>query len=607
MRFSDRTVESALVTLGSLGFALLFTFPLIRNFSQIGPGPDWDQFAESTWVSSYTVTHFGQMPHWDPFKCGGTPLLADPQARVLTPFFLLQLFFGTVGALHLDLIIHLALAWAGGYVLGRLIGLDYVAASFGAALFPASSWIFLHYAAGHISFIALLYLPWILALWLYAVENQKLLPLIGSGLFCAIGFAESGIYLAYLSAPLIGAIALGTAIMRREMRPLWSLLVMGFFALGFASIKLLPTLALQIDRPNESLEVETFTMLVQELFSRNQDMFRWLPGIAWGFYEYGAYVGPIAAVMALIGACAEPRRAFPWIAGATVSLALAAGSPHWWSPWAILHCLPLYRDEHVPSRFAIPLVMAIAPLVGLGAATIGGRRPWGVSLVILLYGAAIADFWFVDRSNIRHATEGREDGHPWSSEFRQFWDTSDRHTFAVASSNQGAVNSYAMNFAGLHAHAYNRPGYRGEQYLTSPGVLALSRWSPNELGYTVDTALPTTLVINQNYYPGWRLVQGRGEVFSLEGLLAIRLPPGRQDLRLRFRSRMFYLGATITILTLGLSLILWVRELGAERHRAYAGKKRAEFWRQQGFLTLCALGPSGQPIENPRGMPSPIL
>jgi hypothetical protein len=74
------------------------------------------------------------------------------------------------------------------------------------------------------------------------------------------------------------------------------------------------------------------------------------------------------------------------------------------------------------------------------------------------------------------------------------------------------------------AHGFNRPGYHGEQYLLSPGSVRLSEWTPNSLSYQVDVPEPTMLVINQNYYLSWEMVQGRAEVSSWEGLLAVSVP-----------------------------------------------------------------------------------
>jgi len=59
-----------------------------------------------------SVAHFHQLPLWNPYECGGTPMIGDPQSRVLTPFFLIHLLFGPVVGIHLEIALHFALLWA---------------------------------------------------------------------------------------------------------------------------------------------------------------------------------------------------------------------------------------------------------------------------------------------------------------------------------------------------------------------------------------------------------------------------------------------------------------------------------------------------------------
>ena len=245
-------------------FASAFTYHLLKHLPQNAPGADRDYFTETAWAASYTVNHFGQLPFWDPYKCGGVPLLADPQSRIFTPFFLLHLAFGSIIAIKLELTIHLAIAWAGGYVLGRLLGLSYLAAAVCASVFPSSSWVYLHFAAAHVTFVPALYLPWVLSMWMLSADRRQLLPAALGGLLLALMYTEGGFYVLSFAAPLFATVALVTAAQRRQVWPVLALPLMGVFALGFASIKLLPTLALHISRGTISAEVESLGMLVQE-------------------------------------------------------------------------------------------------------------------------------------------------------------------------------------------------------------------------------------------------------------------------------------------------------------------------------------------------------
>jgi len=104
--------------------------------------------------------------------------------------------------------------------------------------------------------------------------------------------------------------------------------------------------------------------------------------------------------------------------------------------------------------------------------------------------------------------------------------------------------------------ASNQPGYKREQYLLGPGSLTLASWSPEILDYDVEVKSPTVLVVNQNYDSSWRLSRGQGELFSYNGLLALRLPAGAQRVELRYRSYRFLLGLIVSAMTSLLALAL---------------------------------------------------
>jgi hypothetical protein len=139
--------EAAWLVVGSLAFALVFSYPILGDRGSLEPGvsgwitagpvfshltripanSDWDAFTDQWWVASQTITHFHQFPLWNPFKCGGLPMLGNPEAVVATPFLLLHLAFGLIAGLYLQIILHLALGFAGGYVLARVMGLGAIA------------------------------------------------------------------------------------------------------------------------------------------------------------------------------------------------------------------------------------------------------------------------------------------------------------------------------------------------------------------------------------------------------------------------------------------------------------------------------------------------
>ena len=568
--------EIVLAALGATAFALAFCHPMRGHLGEAGYHHDWDLLWQLDWAACGAVMRHHQLPLWNPYKCGGMPLLANPHSRILTPFFLLHLLFGPVAGLHLEIPVHLAIGWAGGYMLARIQGLGPLAAVAGASLFLGSSWIALRLAVGHLVYLPSLYLPWIAALvWLGAVRRSPLFAAL-AGLLVAITLGEGGVY-PVPHALLLGVLLSSTlAIARRSPWPLLAVLVFMLFSVGFAAAKLLPAYDLMRlhPRPIEGAERGSLDVLFAALFSRNQDLFRHFAGPFWGFHEYGAYVGPLGAVLALAGIAASPRRAAPWLVTAGTFLLLAMGnSLGAYSPWPLLHHLPVFSSERVPARFLIPFTLATGMLVAHGVQflrTSVGRI--GRLAAPLLVGALVLDLWLVSPANLGHMFGGEQVVRPAAPEFTQTVTTAAHwEMLSVARANMGAIDCHEYTIFTTKVRGADQAGYRGEQYLLGSGDVRLLEWTPNALEYAVETSAPTVLVVNQNYDPGWEIREGDAEVFSQGGLLAARLLAGKQRVRLVYRSRLFRVGLAITIVSLVAALAL----ARFERRRGVSGPTTA--------------------------------
>jgi len=136
----SRLARNELVTvpLGALAFALVFSWPLLGHLATPGASGDWDMLLGLKWASYETIVKFHQFPLWDPYRCGGLPQLGNPQSQIISPFFPLTLLYGPFLGTHLQIILSLAVAWYGCYVLARVIGIRPLGALAAATVFPAS-------------------------------------------------------------------------------------------------------------------------------------------------------------------------------------------------------------------------------------------------------------------------------------------------------------------------------------------------------------------------------------------------------------------------------------------------------------------------------------
>ncbi|MGD9684787.1 MAG: hypothetical protein AB7W16_26785 [Candidatus Obscuribacterales bacterium] len=85
----------------------------------------------------------GEIPLWNPFSGLGSPLLADPQAAVLSPLYLPLLLWPDVHGYNLVLVLQLLVLAGGAFILARSLGLGVPAAmlaSLGLAFCPYNQW-----------------------------------------------------------------------------------------------------------------------------------------------------------------------------------------------------------------------------------------------------------------------------------------------------------------------------------------------------------------------------------------------------------------------------------------------------------------------------------
>jgi hypothetical protein len=553
-RFAGR--EAGLVAAAAIAFATIFCWRILANLTYPGVVNDWDMSLTTLWVACRSVRHFHQLPLWNPYECGGIPLFGDPQSRILTPFFPLHLVVGPIVGLHLEVPLHLAIAWAGGYVLARVLGIGWMGAVCTACTFSASSWFFLRAAAGHAVFLPMAYTPWVVAFaWLSATEHRLRWALLAAA-SVTITLGEGSAYTATFQLVLVALVMAPLVILNGSLWPIVTLIVVGTFSAGFSAVKLLPALAFyqRYPRPIDSAYWTDVSTLMTALFSHSQDFAR--AGLPWSFHEYGAYIG-LFIVPALF-ALTRPRRAAPWIFAGLMLFLLARGDrgPH--APWTLLHSLPGFRSERLPARMLMLFVLTIGVLAGLGIDVMvrSSRRYGGIAAAVLITVATV-DSFLVSSPNLRYALQNpleKIDADPVFREYKAQFYYNDMLKTVLA--NRGAVECYQYTAFPTNVIGYNQPDYKGEQYMRGPGSVRLIRWTPNALSYDVSTSALSTLVINQNFDSSWRVVSGRGTVVDYQNLLAVTLPAGAQVIELRYVDSRLMLGAAITMLTLFVALLL---------------------------------------------------
>lgn len=578
--FARREIKQ--LVLLSLAFAFVFLYPILCDssvsagrgfgawiirpqlehfFSIPSDGADRDLFTQLRWVPYYTLTHFHQLPFWNPYKCGGMPMLGNPESAIVTPFLLLYLIFGLIPGMLLEIYLHVAIMFAGGYVLGRELRLVPLAALVLAAMFPSSSWLSLHIALGHLNFLSITYIPWILALLLASCRLRRWHLAILGGLFCGLTLTE-GNYGFVFAAMLVAIVAVWYAMVQLSVRPLLAAFLIGIFALAFSMPKLIPTAELLTIHPRDiQLSYLKWHGVLVELFSRDQDI--GAPMVAsFCFSEYGGYIGAPFALLAVIGAIGNVRKSFPWVLGAIFFLASFHGDTGPNAPTMWLRYLPLAGNIGLCGRWVIPLVFCVGVLAALGAQSLCERpQRWGRRLAGILITVGVADAWLVCAPNYRYLFQPPARPPAPSKAFRQYSNGLPAPLTSIAIAGMGSVNcgniGYHIEPAKGTVLGYNDTGYRGEYYLLGAGNVNETLWTPNQMNYEVNASEPTSLVVNQILYPGWHLARGDGSVYPENELIGVHVPSGRQEIELVYTPRHIVAACAIALFALATLIVVW--------------------------------------------------
>jgi hypothetical protein len=136
--------------------------------------------------------------------------------------------------------------------------------------------------------------------------------------------------------------------------------------------------------------------------------------------------------------------------------------------------------------------------------------------------------------------------------------------------NQATVRAYEPIPVETFAKAFDHSKYHGEVFLTPPvGEARLVSFSPNRMTVEIRADQDAMLVVNQNYFPGWRIAgNGKPRVRKRDGLIAVPVGPETERVELVYLPTSFVLGAAVTggsiLATLG--WLFWV--LTGRRARA---------------------------------------
>lgn len=368
-----------------VGLTLLFFHRLAFTDLILARGDTFAYFYPY-WHARSAAFLAGQLPLWSPDLFMGVPLLANSQVGTLYPPNWLVTPFSPPDGVRISILLHVAWALTGTYLLARRsLGADRLAALLAASIFGLGG-----YLGGHVEQInqlqGLAWLPWLFLLLERAVDTGLRGTLL-LGMALALQFLTGHTQTVFISVYGLGIYALCA----RQTRALLLLVGAGFAALLLAIPQLVPTLEMTaVSNRRGGLNPNQATAFSLSPFVFGRGMLPSYDRLIFG--EYVTYAGVIGLGLALIGALSGAgntimeRRVLPlrsqngilrrigwgrplsprvtWLVVGLVGLALAFGlyNPlYWW-----LATLPGFNLFRVPARWLALFALAAAMLAALG-------------------------------------------------------------------------------------------------------------------------------------------------------------------------------------------------------------------------------------------------
>ena len=134
-------------------------------------------------------------------------------------------------------------------------------------------------------------------------------------------------------------------------------------------------------------------------------------------------------------------------------------------------------------------------------------------------------------------------------------------------SNIGIVEGYESANVPRKAIPKDSPSYKGEVFLEgTEGEVSIKSWSPNKVLVKVDASKEGYLVLNQNFYTGWRAkAEKKRKVVSLEGLIGVKVLPQDKVIELRYLPVSFIFGSILSCITALGCIIIPIRRRKTKR------------------------------------------
>ena len=292
------------------------------------------------------------------------------------------------------------------------------------------------------------------------------------------------------------------------------------------------------------------------------------------WHEYGCYLTWVGLATVVLGLVVSFRRNWPLVVAGLFAGLMALGVALPLSLWVLWKQLPMYGSLQVPSRFLVAVVFVLAVCGGYGvdrlgrwAGKVGGV--WVGRLLVGAIGLAIyVELAVLGWNLFSDVFVCQPHEVPRYGQFAQRFEDEDAIRspsmysahYPYLPGNSGVLREYEnIAVPRGEVRVTTDTGYRGEAYLDgSHGTAEVSDWSMSRVKVRLEVTAADRLVLNQNYFPGWKAVRrgadGTAEKLSAQGspggLVSIGVRPGDREVEFYYLPDSFIRSAILSGVTL---------------------------------------------------------
>jgi len=551
----------------------IFFLQILKSGNNLGV-QDWDQNFAWGEVTRKTIQEYRQFPFWNPFKCGGSVQFGNPEISVISFKTLFILIAGTVMGTKISIVFYSVFGFVGFYLLSKQYGLSKFGAIFASTIFSYSGITASYLSTGMVVFMNITHAPYVLY-FLKKAEDRK------ANLILAAFFLALSYYFEY-HIPLLLIIYLVIyysfkSLVERKIKPLFHLLLLLVLFTIMAAPKLVLSLHLYsksevIYQPQSGYRIQDIPYF---LLSKNQEITTSLEDRGYTFHidEISLYTGIIPVTTFLfffIKNKSGVKKYAPLLLSLLIIFWLMLGIKITPSLYSKLKTFPIFESFRVSQRFRFDFLIPFSLVAGLGFDRIlsklkNTKAKYFLSSIVILtvylnlstfatnnflkYSLIIKNIGFEDdtgdfyqkkslkksvileylSNSLPNNFQGKSTFIPWSYEY-------------IAVKNMvGIIECSDVITPDTNTKAINDVNYLGEWYTTSNlRKITLKKWSPNEIVLTLLNPnvemSDDTLVLNQNYYPGWYVsIDGSPLILAENHNLLLATPLGGKESEIKFK------------------------------------------------------------------------